>query len=140
VVSGAGSPQDAPANGRRPGTGGLWFNTSAVQVAYQNPATGVYTGGNLGLQSNTGPPARTLDFSLFKNFSFTERVKLQFRGEAVNLANTPQFSTPDANLGNAKLAATANAPAINGNGNFGKVLGANVGTERHVQFQLRLSF
>jgi hypothetical protein len=67
-------------------------------------------------------------------------VKLQFRGEAVNLANTPQFGTPDASLGDAKLAATATAPAINGNGNFGKVLGAKVGTERHVQFQLRLSF
>ena len=140
VVPGGGNPQDAPASGRSPGTSGLWFNTSAVRVAFQDPIAGIYTGGNLGLQSNTGPPTRTLDFSLFKNFSFTERVKLQFRGEAVNLANTPQFSTPDANLGDSKLAATASAPAINGNGNFGKVLGANVGTERHIQFQLRLSF
>ncbi len=134
------NPQAAPAGGRTPGTNGLWFNTNAFAVAYQNPATGVYTGGNLGLQSNTGPPTRTMDFSMFKNFSITERIKMQFRAEAVNLANTPQFSTPDASLGDAKLAATATAPAVNGNGNFGKVLGANVGTERHVQFQLRLSF
>ena len=134
------NPQDAPAGGRSPGTNGLWFNTSAVAVAYQNAAAGIYTGGNLGLQSNTGPPARTMDFSLFKNFSLTERFKLQFRGEAVNIGNTPQFSTPDASLGDAKLAATATAPAVNGNGNFGKVLGANVGSERHIQFQLRLSF
>ncbi len=133
-------PNAAPSGGRSPGTNGLWFNTNAFAVAYQNPATGVYTGGNLGLQSNTGPPTRTLDFSLFKDFRFTERVQMQFRAEAVNLANTPQFSTPDASIGDAKLAATATAPAVNGNGNFGKVLGANVGTERHVQFQLRLRF
>ena len=140
VNSSGGNPNDAPSGGRSPGTNGMWFNINAVQVAYQNAATGVYTGGNLGLQSNTGPPTRTLDFSLFKNFSITERIKMQFRGEATNIANTPQFSTPDANLADAKLAATATAPAINGNGNFGKVLGANVGTERHIQFQLRLSF
>ncbi len=134
------NPQSAPAGGRTPGTNGLWFNTSALAVAYQNAATGVYTGGNLGIQSNTGPPTRTMDFSVFKNFKFTERIALQFRAEAINLANTPIYSTPDASLADAKLAATATTPAVNGNGNFGKVLGANVGTERHVQFQLRLSF
>jgi len=68
-------------------------------------------------------------------------MKLQFRAETFNLANTPQFSTPQANLSDAKIPAGANgAAAINGNGNFGKVLGANVGTERHVQFSLRLQF
>ncbi len=133
-------PNAVPEGGRTPGTNGQWLNINAFAVAYQNPATGVYTGGNLGLQSNHGPPARTLDFSVFKDFSFTERIKMQFRAEAINIANTPIYSTPDASLGDAKLAATATAPAINGNGNFGKVLGASVGTERHIQFQLRLSF
>jgi hypothetical protein len=109
-------------------------------VAYQNPATGVYTGGNLGLQSNTGPPTRVLDFSLFKDFKITERTRLQFRAEAVNVANTPQFNSPDASLGDAKIPATGTLPAVNGNDNFGKVLGANVGSERHIQFQLRLLF
>ena len=134
------NPNAAPSGGRSPGTNGLWFNTSALQVAYQNPATGVYTGGNLGLQSNTGPPTRTLDMSIFKSFNVTERFQLQLRAEAINIANTPIYSTPDGNLGDAKLAATATTPAVNGNGNFGKVLGANVGTERHSQFQLRLRF
>ena len=134
------TPNAAPSNGRSPGTNGQWFDTSAYQVAYQNAATGTYTGGNLGLQSNTGPPTRTLDLSLFKDFAFTERVKMQFRAEAINFANTPQFSNPDASLGDAKIAANGTLPAINGNGNFGKVLGANVGTERHIQFQLRLQF
>jgi hypothetical protein len=133
-------PQAAPSGGRTVGSNGLWFDPSAFQEAYQNAAAGVYTGGNLGQQSNALPPTRTLDFSLFKDFAFTERMKLQFRAEAINIANTPQFSGPDASLGDAKLPANGTVPAINGNGNFGKVLGANVGTERHIQFQMRLQF
>jgi len=135
------NPQAAPSGGRQVNTDGYWFNVNAYQVAAQNAATNYYTGGTLGLQSNTGPPTRTMDFSLAKNYNVTERFKLQFRAEAINLANTPIYSTPDGSLGDAKLAATADGrPAVNGNGNFGRVLGANVGTERHVQFQLRLSF
>ncbi len=90
------------------------------------------TGGNLGLQAHTGPPTRTLDFSLFKDFSFTERWKLQFRSEAFNLANTPIFNIPDQNVTNSK--------AAGGNGNFGRILSSQAGTERRLQFALRLSF
>ena len=81
--------------------------------------------GNLGMQSNTGPPTKTLDFSIFKDFAFTERFKLEFRGEALNVANTPQFSTPDQKLQDA---------------NFGRITSTLAGTERHIQFQLRLQF
>ncbi len=34
------------------------------------------TQGNIGLQTNVGPPTRTLDFSIFKDFAFTERMNL----------------------------------------------------------------
>jgi hypothetical protein len=129
------NPNAAPSGGRSPGSNGQWFDVSAFAVAAP------LTGGNLGLQSNTGPPTRVLDFSIFKDFRFTERFKLQFRAEAYNMANTPLFSTPDGSLGDAKIPVAANgAAAVNGNGNFGKVLGANVGTERHIQFSLRLQF
>jgi hypothetical protein len=134
LVSG-GDPNRAPSGGRSPGSNGQWFDVSAFAVAAP------LTGGNLGQQSNTGPPTRVLDFSIFKDFRFTERMKLQFRAEMFNIANTPQFSTPDASLGDAKIPVAANgAAAVTGNGNFGKVLGANVGSERHVQFSLRLQF
>ena len=56
-------PNAAPADGRDPS---LWFNIANVGV----PAA--LTGGNLGLQSQTGPPTRTLDISLFKDFRITE--------------------------------------------------------------------
>lgn len=129
-----GDPNKAPSGGRSPGTNGQWFDVSSFTVAAP------LTGGNLGLQSQTGPPTRTLDFSIFKDFAFTERMKLQFRGEAFNIANTPQFSFPDVSLGDAKIVPTNGANPVNGNGNFGKVLGANVGTERHIQFSLRFQF
>jgi hypothetical protein len=83
------------------------------------------SGGNLGLQSNYAPPARVLDFSLFKDFPFTERWRLQFRAEAFNLANTPQYGTPGNNRQNS---------------NFGQVTSTASGSERHVQFALRLQF
>jgi hypothetical protein len=116
-------PNAAPANGRDPS---LWFNIANVQA----PAS--LTGGNLGLQSQTGPPTRTLDFSVNKDFAITERWKFQFRAESLNIANTPQYNIPDANLQDAK--------ALGGNGNFGKIFGTQAGLERHFQFSLRLMF
>lgn len=129
------SPNSAPSGGRVVGPTGTYFNTAGYAVAAP------LTGGDLGLQSNTGPPTHSLDFSIFKDFRFTERMILQFRGEAINITNTPVYNLPDSNLSDAKIPAAANgASAINGNGNFGRILGANVGTERHVQFQLRFTF
>ncbi len=109
-------PNAAPAIGRNPSQ---WFNTSNVV------APTPLTEGSLGLQTNTGPPTRTVDLSLFKTFPLTERFGLQFRAESFNLGNTPQFGVPNNTLGSA---------------NFGTVTGTAVGSERHVQFSLRLQF
>jgi hypothetical protein len=110
------NPNAAPSGGRTPGE---WFNTAAVT------APSPLSEGNLGLQTNYGPPTRSLDFSLFKDFRFTERFIMQFRAESFNLANTPQYSVPDNTLGDA---------------NFGKVTSTFAGSERHIQFALRLQF
>jgi hypothetical protein len=56
----------------------------------------------------------------------TERFKVQFRAEAFNLTNTPQFSNPDNKV--------SDCPS------FGKITSTLTGTERHVQFALRLQF
>ena len=58
--------------------------------------------------------------------------KAQFRAESFNIANTPQFSQPDASLQDSK--------ALGGNGNFGKITSTQAGLERHIQFSLRLYF
>ena len=112
------NPNAAPPGGRTPSE---WFDTANfLPVGTQGLSEG-----NVGLQTNTGPPTRTLDFSIFKDFALTERFKLEFRAEGTNVANTPQFSSPS-----------------NGqtSGNFGQVTSTNAGTERHIQFQLRLRF
>lgn len=106
----------APPGGRTPSE---WFDTSTVTA----PAS--LTQGNLGLQTNYGPPTKTVDLSLFKDFPITERWRLQFRAESFNLGNTPQFSVPNNTFGNAQ---------------FGQVTSTQAGTERHVQFALRLQF
>jgi hypothetical protein len=43
------------------------------------------------------PSIPTLDLSLSKNFSFTERLHLQFRADAFNLTNSVLFGSPDNN-------------------------------------------
>jgi hypothetical protein len=66
-----------------------------------------------------------VDFSLFKDFALTERFNMEFRSEVTNLGNTPQFGTPDVNRQDA---------------NFGRIVATQAGSERHIQFQLRLRF
>lgn len=50
--------------------------------------------GSLGRNSLIGPGYRNFDFSVFKSFSITEQVKLQFRTEVFNILNHPNFSSP----------------------------------------------
>ncbi len=125
----SGNGNQAPQGGRTPNE---WFNTANYTVAASNIATGFATGGNVGLESLTGPPTETMDFSIFKNFHLTERFNVQFRGEALNLTNFAVLNTPDASLGDSKL--------YGGNGNFGVITSSVAGSERHIQFSLRLSF
>jgi hypothetical protein len=42
----------------------------------------------------SGPPFRRMDFSLFKQFRINENMHAEFRAEAFNLTNTPNFSNP----------------------------------------------
>jgi hypothetical protein len=41
-----------------------------------------------------GPGLFNWDFGLFREFGFTERLKMQFRMEAFNFTNTPHFANP----------------------------------------------
>jgi hypothetical protein len=41
-----------------------------------------------------GPGFSNLDLSVLKNFALSEVVRLQFRAEAFNAMNTPQFGQP----------------------------------------------
>jgi hypothetical protein len=97
----------------------MWFNPCAFIAA---PGTF----GNNGRDNLLGPAYYNLDFSLLKDFSITERQRLQFRAEAFNLLNHPLFDLPTNNFDSA---------------NFGKILSANAyGTRPPRQIQLGLKY
>ncbi len=94
-----------------------FFNTAAF--APNAP----YTFGNLGRNTMVGPSLADWDFGLFKHFNITERVGAQFRFEAFNATNTPNFGTPGNSLGTP---------------NFGVITSSGLG--RKLQLALKLSF
>ncbi|MBS1867139.1 MAG: TonB-dependent receptor [Acidobacteria bacterium] len=74
--------------------GGInYLNTNCFAVA---PAiVGGVLVGNAGRNKFYGPGLKTVDFSVFKNFQFSERLKLQFRSEFFNILNHPNFAAPN---------------------------------------------
>jgi hypothetical protein len=77
------------------GAGQYWFTPSS----FANPVAG--TIGNVGRDILHGPNLFAINASLFRRFDITERIKLEFRAEAYNLSNTPEFDLPDTTLGDA---------------------------------------
>jgi hypothetical protein len=71
-----------------------WFNTSAF-----TPSILMY--GNSPRNPLVGPGTHAFDLTLMKQFHmpYNENHSLEFRAEAFNAFNTPQYSNPDANLG-----------------------------------------
>jgi hypothetical protein len=69
---------------------GVW--NSIHPAAFKNPVNGQF--GNVGRNTISGPGTISVDLSAFKNFSFTERTKIQFRTEFFNMINHPNFRSP----------------------------------------------
>ncbi len=63
----------------------LWFNPAAFT------ATAFGTLGNSGRNIIYTAPQVNIDTSLFKDFAFNDRMKLQFRSEFFNMVNHPNF-------------------------------------------------
>ena len=113
-----------------------WFNVSA----YQMPPLGTF--GNLGRATLTGPGVFTIDFSALKNFQFGGSKYIQFRIEAFNLLNTPNFGDPNTNLAQSNWAAAGNnSIPTAGSGTFGTINSIR-GTVpmRQLQFGLKFVF
>jgi Carboxypeptidase regulatory-like domain/TonB dependent receptor-like, beta-barrel len=98
--------------------------------------------GTAGYSILRGPGTTNLDFSLFRDFHITERVKAQFRGEAFNLSNTPHFANPAANVSNLQTNPDGSVRNLGGY----TVITSTTGTgregvdERVFRFGLRISF
>jgi hypothetical protein len=101
-----------------------YFNPAAFTTTGSSTTPGLY--GNQPRASNCyGPGYINTDLSLNKDFTVTERIHAEFRAEALNAFNTPQFNGPN-------LAADAGASA-------GKITGT-LGFPRLVQLGGRLTF
>ena len=94
-----------------------WFDVTAFVAPPPN------TYGNSGRGILYGPGTRTLDLSLAKRIPI-RNFRLQFRADAFNLLNTPQFGFPNANIGSATA---------------GRIT-TTVGDNRQMQFALKLDW
>ena len=99
-----------------PRTPQQWFNTSVFSL----PA--LYTFGNAPRNAVVGPGLQELDFALQKDIVLREAAKLQFRAEAYNALNHPNFNIPN------RIAFTPN---------FGSISSAQ--DSRQLQFALKLA-
>jgi hypothetical protein len=86
--------------------------------------------GNLGRNAFTGPGFVNTDLSLVKNTRITERLNLQFRTEAFDVFNHPNFGNPNLNTQSSS---------------FGRITGTrfptgDFGSSRQLQISLKLQF
>jgi hypothetical protein len=105
-----------PANGKDPAE---YFNKAAfARIA-------PFTFGDVGRNTMIGPEMLSLDFSTMKRFAMpAEGHELQFRFEAFNFPNRPNFSIPNASLTSSSFA----------------VISSTVTTMREIQFSLKYVF
>jgi len=110
----AGVDAELPSSQRDPQR---WFNTDAFVANNQ------FEYGNAGRNILIGPGLTNWDFALYKRFNVTESKFFQFRFEAFNFTNTPNFNFPESEVGN---------------NNFGRITSAN--RPRNLQFGLKFLF
>jgi hypothetical protein len=143
-----------PTFGQRPILTGTLQRASGAPENFTDPGTSYFSnatfdntvGDNVGVLQDTAtvapfafgsaprtitsvrqPGAENMDFSLFKNFNLSKRnegIRLQFRAEAFNVFNHPQFQGPD---------------TIVGDSNFGAIT-STVNSPRQLQLALKLYF
>ncbi len=134
IVTADGTTLNAPANTqvadrvgdvRTPGGVGLgapFIDPSAFKAISETRF------GNMGLNEVRGPRLGVSNLGIFRSFNITERINLQFRGEALNWTNTPGLNNPNTNV---------SSPS-----NFMAITTASTGLspQRTMRFGLRLAF
>ena len=109
-----------------------WYNPAAFALPALAPGQSFAREyGNARRGSLRGPAIYNVDASLFKNLNLTEHVKMQFRVEAFNLFNTPEFALPYAAVDQAGSPGT---PSLSGS------ITSTGHASRELQLALKLSF
>jgi hypothetical protein len=113
VVQGSGFQLNAAGSGQVPdqvkpevailggiGRGNPYFDRSAYAVV-NIPLGQTQRFGSAGRNNLRGPGFFETDLSIYRSFSISESVKLQFRAEALNATNHANFANPQADINNA---------------------------------------
>ncbi|HEY1678506.1 MAG TPA: TonB-dependent receptor [Candidatus Sulfotelmatobacter sp.] len=79
-----------------PGIGRQWFVNSGE---FTNPDVGTFGNCSPQLSGLRSPHYTDIDLSLHKDFSITERFRLQFRTDFINAFNHVQYNAPNMSLG-----------------------------------------
>ena len=122
--------------GLRLGTPDLWFDPCSLML----PAAGTF--GNLSKNAAIGPPLADFDFAMKKQFNLTERMNLQFRAEAFNIFNHPNFGNMITAIFSGAVDMknpVTSQPLGSRNGSTGRLTDTAT-TSRQIQFALRLVF
>ena len=91
---------------------GPWFDNTVLNTTIQgvtctsNCAWAQETGarfGSVGRNNLRGPGFFETDMSIFRTFSFSERVKFQLRAEALNATNHANFANPTSDVNNSNF-------------------------------------
>jgi hypothetical protein len=102
--------------------------------------------GTLGRNFFSGPGYKTMDLGVFKGFHITERVMFEFRAQAYNLFNTPQFNNPDTdirdgvNIPGSTTIFTTGANATGANNGFGSISSIRLNSERQLELAAHINF
>ncbi len=109
-----------------------WF---ADRAAFTSPctttgSTTTCSPGDMGRNSVIGPSFINTDLSLIKNTKITERVNLQFRADAFDVFNHPNFGNPNLTVGSSTFGSITSTRFPNG----------DFGSARQLQLALKLEF
>jgi hypothetical protein len=77
-------------------SGLIWFFDANERAKFSAPGAGQF--GNTGRNFFVGPHYFEVDASILKRIPVTERLKLEFRGDATNLTNSPSFAAPTTDI------------------------------------------
>jgi hypothetical protein len=131
--------------GPQHGSGVLEDLGGTIGVQFLNPTAvtlpGGKTFGNCGVGSFRGPGLTTADLNITKNFRLSERFKLQFMAQFINLTNTPIFGAPNASCAPQCNGVIDTDPVTGGGTGAGKFgLAQSTDPGREIQFGLKLHF
>ena len=92
--------------------------------------------GNLGRNALYGPGFANVDLSLIKNTKITERINWQFRADAFDLFNHPNYGMPGPQAGGASSLVFPSAGTISST----RFPTGDSGSARQLQFAMKLLF